>query len=32
MAFGIILNNFSGPSKNAILLIEEYLKEILVNN
>ncbi len=31
MAFSILVNNFSGPSKHIITGIEEILKEIIVN-
>jgi serine-type D-Ala-D-Ala carboxypeptidase/endopeptidase (penicillin-binding protein 4) len=31
MAFGILVNNFAGPSSNIVTGIEEILKEIIVN-
>lgn len=32
LAFGIIMNNFSGTSQSTIPLIEEYIKEIILKN
>jgi serine-type D-Ala-D-Ala carboxypeptidase/endopeptidase (penicillin-binding protein 4) len=32
MAFSIIINNYSGPSKNIISEIEENIKELISNN
>jgi len=32
MAFSIIINNYSGPSKNIISGIEEILKDLILNN
>ena len=32
MTFSIIVNNYTGPSKNIITGIEEIIKEVLLNN
>jgi D-alanyl-D-alanine carboxypeptidase len=32
MAFSIIINNYSGSSKNIISGIEENIRELIINN